>query len=239
MNIIRTTKRILLLVMMSVAAPAAFGAGTEITRVDAKADGNTVRIEIELTAPVKPTVHMAGQMGLLVLDFPNVALQTQSRRIMINHAGVGEIHAAVHSAVPLDTWIVVRIDSSRPYGIETDGNKLVLRILPHPGSANASAAQTCHPVCRQYSGARRSPGRRGRESADCHVGLPRLRPKSTITWWHLKSTTTPIDDSPATVRHRFKIKFIAGTTAYIDGGSNAGLRVGMNSIFVMQARSRR
>ena len=131
MNILPTTRRFLLLGILSVAVPSAFGAGAEITTMNAAADGDAVRIEIGLTSPVKPIVHMAGQMGLLVLDFPNVALQTQSRRIMINHAGVGEVHAAVHSAVPLDTWIVVRIDSARPFGIDTAENKLVLRILPH------------------------------------------------------------------------------------------------------------
>src|SRR3954467_14273993 len=90
MNIIGFTKRMFLLLVVSVGAPGAFGAGSEITTLNAAADGETVRIEIGLTSPVKPTVHMAGQMGLLVLDFPNVALQAQSRRIVINQAGVSE-----------------------------------------------------------------------------------------------------------------------------------------------------
>ena len=141
MNIIGTTKRMLLLMMVSFAAPAAFGAGTEITTMNASADGDTVLIEIGLTSPVKPIVHVAGKMGLLVLDFPNVALQTQSRRIMINHAGVSEVHAAVHSAVPLDTRIVVRMDSARPFGVEAAGNKVVLHILPHSGQAPATAGK--------------------------------------------------------------------------------------------------
>jgi hypothetical protein len=225
MNILLTTRRFLLLGILSVAVSSAFGAGAEITTMNAAADGDTVKIEIGLTSPVKPIVHMAGQMGLLVLDFPDVALQTQSRRITVNHAGVGDVHAAVHSAAPLDTWIVVRIDSVRSYGIETAGDKLVLRILPH--SAQATAGKTVF------------------ESPD-KVGLTDANSAAPITGKQiaaLKITPTPEvervpmasridevhdDDSPATVRHRFRIKFISGNTAYIDGGSNAGLRVGMN-----------
>ena len=54
---------------------------------------------------------------------------------MVNQAGIGDVHAAIHSAAPLDTWIVVKIDSDRPYGIETAGNKVVLNIFPKPGQA--------------------------------------------------------------------------------------------------------
>ena len=113
MNIMRTTLRFLLLALTSVAAPSAFGAGSEITSLDAVADGEAVRLDIELTSPIKPIVHASGQMGLLVLDFPNVGLQASTRRVMINRGGVGDVHAAVHSVAPLDTWIVVRVDSVR------------------------------------------------------------------------------------------------------------------------------
>jgi hypothetical protein len=227
MNILPTTQRFLLFGILSAAVPSAFGAGTEITTMNAAADGDTVRIEIGLTSPVKPIIHMAGQMGLLVLDFPDVALQTQSRRIMINRAGVREVHAAVHSAVPLDTWIVVRIDSARPFGIDTAENKLVLRILPRPAQVSATAEK------------------RDVESPD-KVLVNGANPAAAITGKQIAAFTAastpeveriPLasrideaqdDESPATVRHQFRIKYISGNTAYIDGGSNAGLRVGMN-----------
>ena len=46
MNIIRVTKRFLLFVIVGIAVPGAFGAGTEITRLGAVSDGDTVRITI-------------------------------------------------------------------------------------------------------------------------------------------------------------------------------------------------
>jgi hypothetical protein len=217
----RTIQRLALFVIMSIAAPRAFASGSEITAINAVADGDKVRVDIGLTSPVKPIVHMAGQMGLLVLDFPNVDLQTQSRRIMVNHAGVGDVHAAIHSAVPLDTWIVVRIDSDRPYGIETAGNKLVLSILPHSAQASSLGSSS------KLEGDDANTG--GATTGEQHAALAIAAPPE-LERMPLRSGIDELqdDDSPATVRHEFRIKFISGNTAYIDGGSNAGLRVGMN-----------
>ena len=225
MNILPTTQRFLLFGILSVAVPSAFGAGAEITTMNAAADGDAVRIEIGLTSPVKPIIHMAGQMGLLVLDFPDVALQTQSRRIIINHAGVGEVHAAVHSAVPLDTWIVVRIDSARPFGIDTAGKKLVLRILPHPTQASAEERDLESPDKVQVHDPNPAAAISGKQLAASTIAST-----PEVERIPLASGIDEVldDECPATVRHQFRIKFISGNTAYIDGGSNAGLRVGMN-----------
>ena len=227
MKMIQTPQRFLLLAAMSIAAPGAFAIGSAITDISAAPDGGTVRVDIGLTSPVKPIVHMAGEMGLLVLDFPNVDLQTQSRRIMVNHAGVGAIHAAIHSAVPMDTWIVVGIDSARPIGMETLGNHLVLRILPHPTQANTvsqtpASTSSENRLTNSASLANSVPTWRllaGRSSS----ALPQVEPVPVTA-----EIDEQVDDCPATARNRFKIKFVSGRTAYIDGGTRAGLRMGMN-----------
>ncbi len=222
----RRTLRFLLLALTSVAARSAFGAGSEITSLDAVADGEAVRLDIELTSPVKPIVHASGQMGLLVLDFPNVGLQASTRRVMINRGGIGDVHAAVHSVSPLDTWIVVRVDSVRQLGMETDGNKLVVHILPNPDKAAA-------PTSKLAAGPASTGGTLDAHEAD-EAGKKLLTAKNSgppLEVEHLAAVAavddTPID-CPATVRTRFKIKFVSGSTVYIDGGSNAGLRTGMN-----------
>jgi hypothetical protein len=223
----RTTHCFLLLVLFSIAAPGAFAAAPEITTVDAVSDGDAVRVDIGLTSPVKPIVHMAGEMGLLVLDFPKVDLRTQSRRIMVNHAGVGDVHAAIHSAVPLDTWIVVKIDSARPYGIETVGNKLVLRILPNGAQAKAADEKRTSesPVTAAAADANAGPANTGKQIAALTI-------PSQLEVLHMPLTSgineVVNDGSSGTVRSQFRIKFVSGKTAYIDGGSNAGLRVGMS-----------
>jgi hypothetical protein len=226
MNYTQTTLRFLLLALISIPAHSAFGAASQITKLDAVADGDGVRVDIELTSPSKPVVHVAGKMGLLVLDFPNVALQAPSQRIRLNHAGVADVHAAVHSVSPVDTWIVVRIDEARPFGIESLGNRIVLRILARPDQAHAPSG----PLAPESSS--NIPSAQVSLAADTVKALVAShRPAAPIEVEHALTGTeigdTPLD-CPATVRHRFKVKFIAGSTVYIDGGSNAGLRVGMN-----------
>ena len=226
MNFIRTTQFFLMLAITSVVVPDAFGAGTEITKLDAVADGDTVRVEIELTSASKPIVHSAPQMGLLVLDFPNVGLQAPSQRIAVNRAGVGDVHGAVHSAVPLDTWIVVRMDSDRSFGIETAGNSLVVNIHPvavlsttdfKNSPANPSSNRVSAFVNR-ISAITKQP-----VTASTVAASPEVKYQGVTS-----QIDVPPVDSPASIRQRFRIKFVSGTTAYIDGGSNAGLRVGMN-----------
>ena len=226
MNFTQTTVRFLLLTLTGVAAPGAFGAATEITRLDAVADGPAVRIELELSSPAKPIIHSAGETGLLVLDFPHVAVHTQSRRVTVNHAGVVAVHVAEHSTDPLDTWLVVGVDSVRPLGIETIGNKLVVRILPRAPQANASADQ---PVIQSPDDLRPLDTRPANETLNRLITGPTLAPPLEVEHFPTISEIddTPID-CPAMVRHRFKVRFISGSTVYIDGGSNAGLRVGMN-----------
>jgi len=217
MKILRVTKRLLLFVILGLAVPGAFGAGTEITRLDAVPDGDALRIEIDLTSPANPIVHSAGETGLLVLDFPNVAPHSTSRRIMVNHAGIGGVHLAMHSSAPLDTWLVVGVDSVRPLDIETDRNKVVVRILPHSTQANAPAGNI------QDLGLR--PPDDTVKKLIATRNAPPLKVEPILA---ASEIDDPPLDSPATVRHRFKVRFISGSTVYIDGGSNAGLRVGMN-----------
>jgi hypothetical protein len=217
---------IFLLFIMSIVAPGAFGAGTEITAVDAVADGATVRIDIELTAPVRPAIRAAGQPSRLILDFPQVVLRSPLEKITVDQAGVGEVMATTINGSSIGTRIVVGLDSIRPFGLETSSDKLVLRILPHPAQANARAqksASTVAAMARQADQNADGSLPRERIAPFISAALPEVDPVPVTS-----SIEETADSNPTTLRHRFKVKFIAGTTAYIDGGSNAGLRVGMN-----------
>src|SRR5580692_11729919 len=91
MKIIRVTKRLLLFVILGLAVPGAFGAGTEITKVDATPDGDGVRINIELTSPARPLMRLADNPSRLILLFQNVSSPNLPRRLQINLGGVSEI----------------------------------------------------------------------------------------------------------------------------------------------------
>ena len=113
-----TSKRILLLLAVCIVAPYAFGAETEITRLGAATDGDALRITIELTSPVKPTFWALDDPSRLIFDFPNVALETQTRRIAVNHAGVGEVRAEmIHGS--FGVRISVDTDRLRRFAMKT------------------------------------------------------------------------------------------------------------------------
>jgi hypothetical protein len=223
MRMNRELQRYLMLATMSAFAASAFGSAAEVKHVDAVPAGNLVRIEVDLTAPVTPIIKAVSDPCRLIIDFPSVSFSEHSQRISVNSNGVAEIRVGPIQAAPSSTRIVVGIDSVRPYGIETSGNKFVLSILPHPDKAGVTGAQTD------------SLGSVGSRE------LPRPEPAGkSITAYtsgaspqveHLpleSEIEEPESEPPAAVRRHFKVKYIAGNTVYLDGGSNSGLRVGMN-----------
>ena len=78
-----------------------------------------------------------------IIDFPNVSFKEQPRTLPVNKNGVNEVRVSVNNGNPPGTRLVVGIDSVRPFGIETSGNKFVLSILPpsnaQPGATGAEA----------------------------------------------------------------------------------------------------
>src|SRR4051794_37570423 len=230
MNIIRTTQNIFVLVMMNVAIPCAFCAATEITNVDAVSDGDTVRIGIALTSPVKPIIHAVDKPSRLIIDFPDVSLQNPAREIIVNHAGVNGVRAAMNRIAPQGARIVVGIDSVRPFGLEVSGNRLVVSILPHPGQAHLTQANASS--VQPAAVASDSPGAESTKSKEIVRKMIAASGTGAAPQVEHAPVTAELDqppeDCPATVRRRFKVKFVSGNTVYIDGGSNSGLQVGMN-----------
>jgi len=223
------TPRILLALIMSMAAPCAFGAGTEITNLNVVSDGDRVRIAVELTAPVKPTVRFLDKPGRLLIEFPNVSLEAKTHHFAVNHDGVSEVVAVArpNPDAPVATRIIVWLDGVRPLGMETSGNRLILTLLPHPLQTGTTSPKS-PPVIGKSD-------RLPESSTDANVARNTIAASSTNppAVEHLPVDAV-IDQPPAksagvaTIREQFKVKFVAGNTVYIDGGSNSGLRVGMN-----------
>ena len=137
MKIINLSKRVVLLVIVGIVVPCAFGAETEITRLGVASDGDAVRITIELSSPVKPNFWALDQPSRLIFDSPNVALETQTRRIPVNHFGVGEVRAEMIHGTQFGARISIDTDRLPRFGMKTQGNTVVLTILPHPWEKNA------------------------------------------------------------------------------------------------------
>src|SRR5260370_13714976 len=125
----------LLLIAMNAYARSAVGAVPEMKNVNAFPDGNEVRIEVELTAPVTPIVRELRNPNRLIIDFPKSSVGNQSEWLEMNRNGVYEVHVGGRTGNPPNARIVVAIDSERPYAIHAIGNTVVLSILPHPATA--------------------------------------------------------------------------------------------------------
>jgi hypothetical protein len=220
----RHTKQLLLLIwVMSIPAACAFGAAAKIKSVSAVPDGDAVHIDIDLTSPVKPIVRIVGEPSRLIIDFPDVSLDEEQREIIVNHAGVREVSLAMSHDTSVSARIVVGIDAPRPFGIETSGNKLEVSILPHPV---ATATNAKKPLPAGLDGEQIKS--KAEVASNMILAASTAEPPQVE---HLP-VTSEIDDSdvecPINSRQKFKVKFISGNTVYIDGGSNSGLRVGMN-----------
>jgi hypothetical protein len=228
MKMIYGTIRVFLLLMMaSAAAPGAFGAGTEITNLDTAADGDVEHIRIDLTAPVNPIVRPVDKAGRLILDFPDVSLRIKVKQhdIVVNHNGISEVFAKMNEDPSVSSRIIVWLDSVRPYEIETRGDGLTLTIFRHPQGARATAAKQGSISTDSQIPDGSAEGESARKMI---AALPATSPPEVEHVTLGSGIDEPIDNRTATVRHRFKIKFVSGNTLYIDGGSRSGLRVGMN-----------
>src|SRR5438477_4142852 len=212
-----------LMLIMSFSSARTFGAGAEIKGVNAVPAGDSARITIELTSPVKPLVRAAGEPNRLIIDFPGVSLSEGPREIVVNQAGIKEVHVGMSHGTTVSSRIIVGTDGPRPFGIENSGNKLVVSILPHPDAAASNVNKL--PALGSNNGQSDS---KLESAGKMILAASKAEPPEVEP----VLAGAEIDESevecPVTSRQRFKVKFISGNTVYIDGGSNSGLRVGMN-----------
>lgn len=193
----------LLLLAVSSAAVPASATDAEVRNIYVAPEGNEVRVEAELSGPLKPIITTVSDPCRLVIEFPTASFAQRSEYLAIDKNGVRNVQVAASPADSPGTRIVVEIDSPHPYVLESVGNRFVLSILPASAkSAVASASPTASP------------------SQHAPVSEPVHQPSASVAIASAAASSLP---APRT----FKIKYIAGNTVYINGGSNAGLRTGM------------
>jgi hypothetical protein len=217
----RRIRRYLMLVTISASATSAFGAGAEVKSVDAVPEESEVRIEVELTSPVTPTIVTVDNPHRLIIEFTNVSLD-QRQEIPVNKNGVNRVRVMGTSGSPLRTRIEVGIDAPRPYGITTIGNKFVLSILPRTSAARGITAKDNHQASITMNRTEQD-----KPVSEVLAAFSSSLPPEVED----RAVESPIaeagEDTSPPARNTFKVKYVAGSTVYIDGGSNSGLRVGM------------
>jgi len=201
----------LLLATISVAAPAASNPSASIRDVHVAADGDKVSVEVELTEPVTPTLTFAKNPDRLVADFPNVSPKQSRQHISVGKNGVARVRIGLNHSSPPITRVVIDLDSLRPFAVEASERTVRLNILPRATSRSIEEAGSSKPPETQ--------------------SIAALAPNTTFEP-NLVAGLGPAvaQPHPPVPRLGFKIKGIASDSVYVDGGSNAGLQVGMTLI---------
>ena len=109
--------------------------------------GSDVRIELRLSATVKPSLTIATKPDRLVLELPNTISEGKQKRVAVHVPGVRGIRIGLHQGEPPVTRVVVDLDESVPYQLLTEGNRLTLVL------STQSVARSKHtPPARAVSG---------------------------------------------------------------------------------------
>ena len=115
--------------MLLLSCAAAQNAGTAtVQHVTTAREGANLRIEISLSAPVKPTVETAANPDRILLDFPDTVCNNNSKNVSVHMNGVRQVRTAQHSTNPFITRVVLDVDQIHPYVVTTEGNTVVLTI---------------------------------------------------------------------------------------------------------------
>lgn len=109
--------------------------------------GSDVRIELTLSASVKPSVVVATNPDRLVLELPDTQSDGKQKRLPVHSPGVRGVRIGLHQASPPVTHLVVDLDQSVPYRVFADGTHITLVLSP------GSVARSNHtPPARAVSG---------------------------------------------------------------------------------------
>ncbi len=90
--------------------------------------GTDLRVEITLSAPVKPSVETAENPARILLDFSGTTYRDRIKALSVNVNGVRRVRAGLHSAIPPITRIVLDLDQTHPYVVTTEGNRVILTV---------------------------------------------------------------------------------------------------------------
>lgn len=100
--------------------------------------GNQVRIDFTLSAAVsKPRAFATESPARIALDFEGVTNELGKKRIPV---GVGPVHSLVAVEASDRTRVVINLDDSVPYSVDTSGNRVSVSINRSGRTASTAAA---------------------------------------------------------------------------------------------------
>jgi len=105
-------------------------------------DGGNVRVEVTLSAPVRPSIETAINPDRILLDFLDTIANRDEQK-EVNLDGLRRVRTAQHSAVPPVTRVVIDLDHAHAYTMKAEGNTIIVTVGPvlsaNTGRSNAPA----------------------------------------------------------------------------------------------------
>ena len=109
-------------------AAAQNSANVTVQNVVASQQGNTLRVEITLSAPVNPSFETAENPHRILLDLPGTTAGSNNKTLSVNANGVRRIRTGQHSTNPMVTRVVLDLDQAREYTVQSQGNVVVVLV---------------------------------------------------------------------------------------------------------------
>ncbi|HYM78615.1 MAG TPA: AMIN domain-containing protein [Candidatus Dormibacteraeota bacterium] len=122
----------LLIPMLLLSCAAAQNTASTVTvkNVTTAREGSDLRVEITLSAPVKPSVETAANPNRIVLDFPDTICYDNTKNVAVHVNGVRQVRTGQHSTAPYVTRVVLDLDQVHPYVVTAEGNRIILTVAP-------------------------------------------------------------------------------------------------------------
>ncbi|HET9308084.1 MAG TPA: AMIN domain-containing protein [Candidatus Sulfotelmatobacter sp.] len=119
-------------------AAAQTGTTATVQHVSAVRAGSDLRVEITLSAPVKPSDETAVHPDRILLDLPDTTSAAGNSSVAVNVNGVRRVRIGRHSESPLITRVVLDLDQAHPYSVKVEENRIIVTIAPAENSRTAS-----------------------------------------------------------------------------------------------------
>jgi len=127
----------LLLTVASAGLAQSTGDSVRIERLSVAQDKGDVRVEVTLAARVVPRVVISTNPDRLTIELPGTVPSESLSAVNFEKNGVTTVRPVLDSrSSPALTRVLVGLSGSRPYRIASEGNKVVLTVLP-AGQAKA------------------------------------------------------------------------------------------------------
>jgi hypothetical protein len=114
-------------------------------------DGNGLRVEVALSAPVQPSIATAVNPDRILLDFPGT-ISTGNSQKEVDTDGVRRVRTGQHSTVPPVTRVVLDLDQAHSYTMRAEGNRIIVTVGPTLNASRGRSSTPAPPVSLGLSG---------------------------------------------------------------------------------------